>query len=51
MNDIFKSQIFFDDNLTILKKIRNETIDLIYIDPPLILGKKAISYTNSNHEI
>jgi site-specific DNA-methyltransferase (adenine-specific) len=31
--------IYFDDNLKILKKLPNESIDLIYIDPPFNTGK------------
>jgi site-specific DNA-methyltransferase (adenine-specific) len=36
----FIGQIIFDDNLSILKKIKSESIDLIYIDPPFNTGKK-----------
>lgn len=35
-----KNQIYFGDNLEVLKNLANETIDLIYIDPPFNTGKK-----------
>lgn len=34
-----KLTIYFGDNLNILKTIPNETVDLIYIDPPFNTGK------------
>jgi site-specific DNA-methyltransferase (adenine-specific) len=34
------NQIIFGDNLDILKSLENETVDLIYIDPPFNTGKK-----------
>ena len=33
------NQIFFGDNLPILKSLPDESIDLIYIDPPFNTGK------------
>jgi site-specific DNA-methyltransferase (adenine-specific) len=33
-------RIYFGDNLPILKKLEDETINLIYIDPPFNTGKK-----------
>ena len=35
-----KNKIFYGDNLEALKTLANETIDLIYIDPPFNTGKK-----------
>ena len=34
------NQIYFGDNLPILQSLSNESIDLIYIDPPFNTGKK-----------
>jgi len=34
------NRIFFGDNLTILKELPDESIDLIYIDPPFNTGKR-----------
>lgn len=34
-----KLDIYFDDNLEILRQIESESIDLIYIDPPFNTGK------------
>jgi site-specific DNA-methyltransferase (adenine-specific) len=39
VND-FKGRIFYGDNLSILKKIKDGSINLIYIDPPFNTGKK-----------
>jgi site-specific DNA-methyltransferase (adenine-specific) len=36
------NQIILGDNLKLLKTLHNETIDLIYIDPPFNTGKKQI---------
>lgn len=33
------NQIYFGDNLSIIQKIKSESIDLIYIDPPFNTGK------------
>jgi site-specific DNA-methyltransferase (adenine-specific) len=35
-----KNKIYFGDNLEVLKSLKDETIDLIYIDPPFNTGKK-----------
>jgi site-specific DNA-methyltransferase (adenine-specific) len=35
-----KNKIYFGDNLEVLKSLMDETIDLIYIDPPFNTGKK-----------
>jgi site-specific DNA-methyltransferase (adenine-specific) len=35
-----KNKIYFGDNLEVLKSLEDETIDLIYIDPPFNTGKK-----------
>jgi len=35
-----KNKIYFGDNLTILKKLSGESIDLIYIDPPFNTGRQ-----------
>jgi len=35
-----KNGIYFGDNLEILKGIRDQSIPLIYIDPPFNSGKK-----------
>jgi len=35
-----KNKIYFGDNLTILKKLSDESIDLIYIDPPFNTGRQ-----------
>lgn len=35
-----KNKIYFGDNLDVLKSVEDETIDLIYIDPPFNTGKK-----------
>lgn len=40
MDDIITGQIYYDDNLNVLKKLENGSIDLIYIDPPFNTGKK-----------
>lgn len=38
------NKLFYDDNLDILRKfIRNETIDLCYIDPPFNLRARLQS--------
>jgi site-specific DNA-methyltransferase (adenine-specific) len=34
-----KNKIYFGDNLTVLKSLPTESIDLIYIDPPFNTGK------------
>jgi site-specific DNA-methyltransferase (adenine-specific) len=34
-----KNQIFFGDNLSILKKMPSDSVELIYIDPPFNTGK------------
>lgn len=34
------NQIYFGDNLPILKRMKDESVDLIYIDPPFNTGKK-----------
>jgi len=34
------NQIYFGDNLPILKELMGETVDLIYIDPPFNTGKQ-----------
>ena len=34
-----ENKIYFGDNLSILKSINSETVDLIYIDPPFNTGK------------
>lgn len=34
-----KIDIYFDDNLNVLKNLASESIDLIYIDPPFNTGK------------
>ena len=34
------NQIYFGDNLPILRSLSSESIDLIYIDPPFNTGKK-----------
>ena len=39
------NQIYFGDNLPILKKLPDESIDLIYIDPPFNTGKKQARKT------
>ena len=33
-------QIYFGDNLTILKQLPSESVNLIYIDPPFNTGKQ-----------
>ena len=33
-------QIYFGDNLDILKELQSESVDLIYIDPPFNTGKR-----------
>ncbi len=35
-----KNKIYFGDNLEVLKRLVDQTIDLIYIDPPFNTGKK-----------
>ena len=35
-----KNKIYIGDNLTILKKLSDESIDLIYIDPPFNTGRQ-----------
>ncbi len=35
-----KNKIYFGDNLKVLKRLVDQTIDLIYIDPPFNTGKK-----------
>lgn len=35
-----KNLIFFGDNLTVLKTLQDESVDLIYIDPPFNTGKR-----------
>jgi len=35
-----KNKIYFGDNLEVLKSLKDETVDLIYIDPPFNTGKK-----------
>lgn len=35
-----KNKIYFGDNLDVLKSLEDQTIDLIYIDPPFNTGKK-----------
>ena len=35
------NKIYFGDNLSILKTLQSESIDLIYIDPPFNTGKKT----------
>ncbi len=35
-----KNQIYFSDNLPVLQRIPQESIDLIYIDPPFNTGRK-----------
>ncbi|MBV6396208.1 MAG: hypothetical protein HFACDABA_01802 [Anaerolineales bacterium] len=37
------NRIYFGDNLPILKRISDESIDLIYIDPPFNTGKDQIT--------
>lgn len=34
------NQIYFSDNLEVLRKLPGESVDLIYIDPPFNTGKK-----------
>ena len=34
-----KANIYFGDNLNFLKKIKSETVNLIYIDPPFNTGR------------
>ena len=34
------NQIFFGDNLEVLKGLPNDSVDLIYIDPPFNTGKQ-----------
>ena len=36
------NQIFFGDNLSILREMPDESVDLIYIDPPFNTGKRQI---------
>jgi site-specific DNA-methyltransferase (adenine-specific) len=33
------NKIYYGDNLTILKTLKEESVDLIYIDPPFNTGK------------
>jgi site-specific DNA-methyltransferase (adenine-specific) len=33
------NRIYFGDNLSVLSQIKDESIDLIYIDPPFNTGK------------
>ena len=40
VTDESKGQIFFDDNINVLKQLEDSSIDLIYIDPPFNTGKK-----------
>jgi site-specific DNA-methyltransferase (adenine-specific) len=37
------NKIYFDDNLSVLCKLPDESVDLIYIDPPFNTGKSQIS--------
>ena len=39
------NKIFFGDNLPILQSLEDESIDLIYIDPPFNTGKAQIRKT------
>jgi site-specific DNA-methyltransferase (adenine-specific) len=40
MNENYKNQIYFSDNLPILKQLKTGSINLIYIDPPFNTGKR-----------
>ncbi|MHA1309626.1 MAG: DNA-methyltransferase [Candidatus Helarchaeota archaeon] len=43
-------KIYCGDNLDVLKKIPDESIDLIYIDPPFFTNKEFISKNKSHNE-
>jgi len=36
----FNNQVVFGDNLSLLQKLPNGSVSLIYIDPPFNTGKK-----------
>ncbi len=40
MVEDFQGQIYYGDNLPVLKQLKDASIDLIYIDPPFNTGKK-----------
>lgn len=42
MNSQPDIKVYFDDNLNILKQIKDKSIDMIYIDPPFNTGVKQI---------
>ena len=37
----WKNKLYCGDNLKVLSTLDNESIDLIYIDPPFFSGKKS----------
>ena len=38
-SNLVPNRLFWGDNLHVMRQLRNETIDLIYIDPPFFSGK------------
>lgn len=44
------NQIYLGDNLEILKSIPNESIDVVFADPPFNLNKKYTSYNDKLHD-
>lgn len=45
--DLKMNQLIFGDNLSVLKTIPNDSVDLIYIDPPFFSDRDYVS-TNKN---
>ena len=46
-----KGKIFCNDNLVIMKKLPDESVDLIYVDPPFFTQKNFEDFNNTWNNI
>ena len=46
MEEAVSGKVFFGDNLDLLRRLPDESVDLIYIDPPFNTGKQQARTQN-----